>query len=969
MDRQTPSQAPVDASLLEAAVAHLHDKGDTQGVIRVVERWSRRGEASDAALLDQARAFLALNLMDRAWVRLKEVGDRSPQLREVHLLTAQMFIERGWPLRARKLIEKLPSKDERSDALHLRAQAPAIQPPKDARRIEMEGSPEQKLALAERLIAAGTFLRAKSVLERLHRAGGPTAARAELLLWGVSGSFANEGGDPLELVRTRAPEFFSVDEANTLSSTLDEEDGYGGEVTSAGVATEDAGGSDEGFPALFRRPEPGPLAPITDEVTAVSKLASPGELAHRDPTEDTDHGDAGPLISGDTQIMMVIRKDGQTEGDGEHHVLKEEDDALRETLNLRDYLSHMGVDPALSDLGKSDLDLDEDDEDLIVVTKRESPTPLSADHTEELVLDEPVQVVERPLTPIHPPEAEVSDAERTIGEPAPALRPRPQPVAEAPAAEAEPESSSDGTSLGKIFLALVLGLSFLMALLISGWLLSQRMARNAVMDEALDAVAAQEQQGLQELEAQLASGLEQNPQDATLNASYALVELVLWQEFTGDVSRLEQANAAAAAAASAGGEGRSVALAYAYKAYAQGDLETASANLEAVRETAEGEHLRSAVAQASGELQQARVHAERALELAPAAPRYTLRLAESCQALGEQRCVDDALVSSAAAGVPELELMRLERDVAAQAPSAQLQAAAEFLGTHTLHARANSRAQLWRADLLARSGKGSEAAVAIQEGLGLDPDNPDLLLSLAALQASQGRHREALASLERASASRPMDLRVQGARLQVLVELDRIEQADRLLAQLPEGPRRDSLEGLVDLFGHRDPAHAKELAQRRLKLGKDPLASFVLGFALGRLGEERASEQLAQAYTELRDSKDPFHARLASRALAAQALFDGDFDLGRQALLGEDPLAFVLVAQLFAEQDPDRATTLYDRATSLGPDVALVHYARGKFYDENPGGNPLARSSWRSYLALSPSGERADQVREALASP
>ena len=197
------------------------------------------------------------------------------------------------------------------------------------------------------------------------------------------------------------------------------------------------------------------------------------------------------------------------------------------------------------------------------------------------MLDEPVEVVQRPLTPIHPPE-ELSVGEQTIGEPAPAVRPR-EPQAEAEA-ESE-ESESESRSLGRIFLILVLGLGFLAAVALAGWMLSQRMARNAVMEEALQAVAAQDLQGMQQIESQLASRLEQNPQDATANASFALVELVLWQEYTGDISRLKQASQAGATAAQAGGEGRSVALVYAYKALAQGNLDSAESNLKAVSYT------------------------------------------------------------------------------------------------------------------------------------------------------------------------------------------------------------------------------------------------------------------------------------------------------------------------------------------------------------------------------------------------
>jgi len=459
-------------------------------------------------------------------------------------------------------------------------------------------------------------------------------------------------------------------------------------------------------------------------VTAVSKLASPGELARRDPTEDTDHGPGGPLISGDTQIMMVIRKDGQADS-GEHPVLKEEDDSLRETLNLRDYLGDMGVDPALSDLGKSDLDLDGDEEDLIVVTKR---ARVAREPTEELMLDEPVQVVERPLVPIHPPEDDLADAERTIGEPAPILRPRRLKPATAVPDLDSPYVESDSLSLGRIFVGLVLGLGLLVAAALVASLLSQRMARNAVMDEALEAVAAQDLSGLQQIEAQLASRVELNPEDATVNTSYALIELVLWQEYTGDLSRLDQASKAGAIAARTGGEGWSVALVHAYKALAQGNLEAAETNLMAVGKIAEGEHLRSELALAKGELELARSFAEGAVKLAPGAPRYALALARVCVAQSDARCIQQALTEAEQnGGGPEVALLALQQATASQAPSAQLLAVQGFLEDRDLSARVHSQAQIWRAELLVRSGKASEAAVTVQLGLGRDPDNPELL--------------------------------------------------------------------------------------------------------------------------------------------------------------------------------------------------------------------------------------------------
>ena len=85
----------------------LEQSGDSRGIIRLVERWLEHGGVTQAARMAEARAFMDLCLMDRAWVRLGEVSEADPDSIDAQLLTVRLYIERGWPGRARKMLERL----------------------------------------------------------------------------------------------------------------------------------------------------------------------------------------------------------------------------------------------------------------------------------------------------------------------------------------------------------------------------------------------------------------------------------------------------------------------------------------------------------------------------------------------------------------------------------------------------------------------------------------------------------------------------------------------------------------------------------------------------------------------------------------------------------------------------------------------------------------------------------------------
>ena len=267
-------------------------------MVRVVERWSRSGEPTRAAQLAQARAFLALTLMDRAWVRLRELNEAHPGDRETQLLTARMFIARGWPVRARKVLAQLEASPEVA-RLSVEAAKPPRQPPSNAREIEASGSPQQQVELAEAFLAAGSFLRAKGLLERMSRQRGPWSQRVDDLLWATAGDFAREDGDPVELARSLAPEVIGIDDDSGSGDLISSS-----EVTATGVGEAAGGDKKQAFPALFRRVEQLEEGNTTEEVTLISRLATTAELQEqREPTDTDEWRDEG---GGDTQIRMVI---------------------------------------------------------------------------------------------------------------------------------------------------------------------------------------------------------------------------------------------------------------------------------------------------------------------------------------------------------------------------------------------------------------------------------------------------------------------------------------------------------------------------------------------------------------------------------------------------------------------------------------------------------------------------------------
>ena len=436
--------APARSSLddyLDRVIADLASRGDDVGIVRLVERWVNAGEPTRYGLIAQARALLRLRLMDRVNLRLTELAARDPDDVEMLVLLAELHIQRGWPVRARKPLGRLRELGAELPGLaelEVQADSPPLQPDPNAREIERTGTPADQLLLAERFIAAGSFLRAKAILERLRRLPDQDKDRIEALLWGIGGEHAKEQGDPMELARILAP-----------GATMPPDDDTRETTESLPFGLRDGGGHDESalgaFPTLFRRQDdPTVDTDTAEEHTSVSIMAD-AERAQRHEAEVDGDGDDGPAVrDGDTQIMLVIRQDGGGGAPGaapaSGHRLKEEQGYnLRETLNLREYQASMGMSesagrPAVAD---DAAELEEEDADLIVMTRREvepgaapsAPAPAR-----------PVEVVHKPIVPLAPPPP--------APPPAPHLSPAPTPAtmaSRAPPPASRPSPSGSPT--------------------------------------------------------------------------------------------------------------------------------------------------------------------------------------------------------------------------------------------------------------------------------------------------------------------------------------------------------------------------------------------------------------------------------------------------------------------------------------------------------------------------------------------
>lgn len=979
-----------DSSELERAIRSLETGGDVQGVIRLVETWDRSGQVTLPAVLAQARAFLSLRLMDRAWVRLREAGQRAPDSPDVLALTARVFVERGWPGRARRLVDQLAQvAPDHPDLARLQDQvlhAPQ-RPPANAREIERSADPAHLLQLAETYLATGSFLRAKSILERVRRVE-PMNRRVEVLLWGLQGDFVPRGrslGDLLSDVGPHNEWEGSEHTESVRRADLGAADPPTAEVSRATL--EAAGlveaGAADAFPSLFRQVEAGSEqggVDLEEEVTAAAGLASVEQLQNPPLAEHTDPGHVAVDDGGDTQIMQVIPGPGGgvlAAVDGPIHTLANpaanRPNGLKETLNLRAWQESMGMSGGTVDDAPPDEEdfLEAEDQDLVVMTRREESDPVAPEQPHRVG---PIEVIEKhPQPPVQAPPAAQPAAAATdaVGRDTESV----EDVADLVEA-ARPERQRNRVALLVLLMALAMAAATTMVVRY----LHIAAARQQ-LEDTQRVLAAGDYRGLLELEARLDSAVEARAEPLEARAlALAMVEAVLWGEYTGNPAQHQRAGEALSVALESGAGGAPLALAEGTLALMDGDLLGAARHSAIAGLTTEsGRYLAARVALGQGDpklalslwdaadavdaggVRHRLLHAE-ALTVAadPSAPVAAQRLMQAAP--------DNALVAVADAtygwsgGGPDRRLARIQDAIDAHRDE--------------LAPRQLAALSIARARVLDDAERPVQALDAWQQAAAVDRTNATALYHLGAVAYAQHHLLDAEHELSACVKSDPFSKDCRRGLVQTRIDLDRLDSAAQAasgwsgdpavgvplvawvaIAQGRVGTAIDSLVGVVESG----------------ESSKDGLAVYLLGVALASRedGDARAERALMLAQQTLSKSSDPLDRALAARAAARRALQADKAAVDPRiqealALSPEDPGVHVLIAQRYEKDGRLAAARQHlNRATALAPESALAWYELGQFLFA-PATMRGAMSAWQRYRDLEPSGPRAERVLSKL---
>ena len=1010
--------APTRLRYLDGVVEYLWDSRNLRGLICLVERWAAVEPPSKTGRLFQIRAFLAMRLMDRAWLQLKKLLEKDPDDLETLSMATEMFLDRGWPSRARKLIEqardRMPDEPKLEQLLEL-TQGPARTPPSNARQIELQGSPAELLELAERFLSTGSFLRARALLERV-RQTEPTNARAKDLLWGLDGDFDAGDISPEELAAQLAPTFQDHGGFVSLEPPGAEE------VTATRIPVDDEDIAEAEFPALFRRVGMGlPLMDDdTGEITQARALAGPEELQDPSSAPPPDSYDPADGRHEDTEIMMVIPSGGVesvNKADAKVHTKRSQDYDLRSTLDLAEYRRSMGVSaPSLSDLSTMpdvteetgdgmSVSLEEEDADLVVVTRRErSREKRDSDLTDERPAKPsgPIRVIEKhpvveaeaepesvPVGPVPAPPRQAPDP-RTA---APKPRPAP-PKPSKPRRPPPPVVTDDDDDVylprrrrpGLVFFGLLLVVG---AVLGVGWLIPNLpgMGSDRAISGVSKAIASDRYDQLLKAETEIGKHLPGGSSggDPLVLAGAARVELALWAEHQPYPERLTEATALVARALAADVPPPEAHLASAELAAWQWRIDDALEALAAYgQDDTDALMVRAAIAGIEEDWDTAIAAAERATAAAPGSAR-TLRVLTELQLDAER--IDDARASLAKAraagpGNPRLDVLQLAIDHHAD-PSALPTAARELSGLLSQrYTPARVEAELFErvAEMLPGAAKSATRDWAYQQAFTKDATDPDLLLYFARKDVSERHLVSALEKLDKAVRFRPGDLDLRLAMVRLLIDLDRMDQAreqvDQAEALRPAHPDLALLRAWPLVMDALPSSPPGSLAQAKAALA--PLlaaqpehaeARWLLGLTKLATGEPDALAELTRSNQHMLDVKDASQRELVSRALASLVMAGHP---GTPRLLEhlesnaqDDPWVHLFLAWSGAKRGSrSKATRRLAMAVESGPEMARAHWEQGSYARGTLRNEALAREAYARYLRLEPSGRRAAQANK-----
>ena len=935
----------------------LVERNDSRGVIQLVERWLEYGTVSQTARVAQARALLDLRLMDRAWVRLREAATADPGDIEVQLLTAELFVERGWPTKAVKVLDRLPMAEaaeaDRRRFASLRAAAASAPkaPPVDSKIIERQGGAAEVIALAELYMSLSMRVRAESLLERLLR-DGSTSRRVADLLWAIRGDLDNPRLGTEELLDELGQGARDGD-----WGLLENTDGIGPVEVTAHVDISDvddpATGTSKrrGFPSLFRRDENTgeSTESCADEITMSSIVVADG--AHFDGFEVTDSEATPAPGSGDTRIMEVIQRGDNVEfadALGPIHKAGERDD--RSSLDFKSYrAAHLPPD--------DDTYLEDEDKDLIVMTRREGTTPPPHARSERRA----VEVMKRSApTPTPQPPAIVSSP------PSEGPKRRDANIDDIHGHTREVGARPKQVLIGVGAVGVLVALCGWAVVGVLHWI-----AEGQIIQETHQAIVQADFRSLQELEAKLEGqiALEREPL-AVRQVELALVQTELWRRYTGDPDRLIAAQDGLAVARSSGAPEDELTLVDATLSLGMGDLSRARMLIDLLPLDESLQRILAAqiAVRVRTELE-SRALIDRLgpvpsdgspLELLTRASLYA-----AVDEVGSARDLRDVLLSEHRDD-PFVQIARFQEDWEELDPEIALGQLADVMEMlpGPVAPRQEAALHAERARLQEDRNEFTLAEESWSAALLLDPAHPKYLFYAASKRLENNEVLGALDDLDRCLGSSPGDYACRRGKVQALVALDRLETA-RQSVEAWRDTRTKPLSAWVTLAEGREDDALAELD------GVDgTLAAYLRGLAFYRKGSPKAAALLGQVVDAWGGIADPMTQVLVARARVAQALQARplmEVEREVEAEITGDPMIAVMLARaLEAAGQRASAERWYQQAVDVGPENAVAQHALGLFWFEPQGDFAGARRVWRTYLDLQPNGDRARRARARM---
>jgi len=967
---------PLQRTLLVAICQHLDESQNRRDLLRICASWSRAEKLPIPIALGEARALLDLRLMDLAWVRLRELDRTSRHWVEVQSLTAEMFIERGWPGRAFRILEKAAEEyPERADlrALLERARQPPLRPPSESRKIERDGSESERLDLAERLLCAGSQLRARSILKRLARGKTQPSRRADELLWALETDLEAEELPLMQLAKQFSAELPLLDSA-PLEQALEG-------LTSAEVTTRAPHPEalleekDPRFPSLFRWVDDSvDFSEDSQEVTRVSSLST-----LRSSAAVTDAGQSDwASEENDTKVVRVLHRDAKGTP-----TLIEDLDSIEESLE--EGFSPVPNDVHTTSFSLSEMDfetdsefLEEEDAGLIVMTRREA-----TDQIEGGVVEKSINLVEASRTQ---PEAHTDFEATDPTVPFVELEEDvPQPVVVA--ARTPPQRVRSGVRRKKqkkqqqkrvLLVFCVMLTAFVLGMM--GWRHFQEVKQEEVFAEILEVIATGDQALLEAEELRL----DQMGQGRTGadDAGHALIKMILWGDYDAGIDRREEADALMKEALKVVNM-RTVKLLTAFDSYYKGAYADALARLEGqVAGFPEAQLLHAKIEFQQGEYSRALSTVNALQKDEPGHRAAAILKAELCLRLDRAACANDALLllGKTQSSDPSIAFLSKRVEEMSKDLSLRATALAQILEDGlALPQRQASLSHLVIADLYLRAGDKVSAERELNRALSLDPRNAAARISRAVESLGTGKIKKAYENFDRCISALPKRELCHLGKVYALLELDRVTEAQTYLRKnekaFPDEHRFSLLKAWVAyMAGVEKPS----MVLNHLR-GESPQEKFLRGLVMGKQNESGDPKEsllsesvLIEAAEGLVKSPSPIDQWLAPRANAAAARFGHTEHRSTQAqealqLGGSDPMVLVdLGWYKHSIGESEDAVQLFDKVDQLGLMSARAQYERGQFFRDSKAGPSRTIASWNRYLAMRPTGQRAEYVEKSI---